>query len=54
MTAFDISPASALSAGLIVYADDLAFHPEINSGILSAYRNGILTSCRMLMTNPYR
>jgi predicted glycoside hydrolase/deacetylase ChbG (UPF0249 family) len=54
MTAFDIPPASALSAGLIVNADDLAIHPDINSGILSAYRNGILTSCTMLMTTPYR
>src|SRR6266508_1933159 len=38
MTAFDISPAGALSAGLIVNADDLAIHPDSNSGILSAYR----------------
>jgi chitin disaccharide deacetylase len=44
----------ALPPGLIVNADDLGIHPHINSGILSAYRNGILTSCTMLMTTAYR
>jgi predicted glycoside hydrolase/deacetylase ChbG (UPF0249 family) len=42
-----------LPPGLIVNADDLGIHPEINTGILSAYRRGILTSCTMLMTTPY-
>jgi predicted glycoside hydrolase/deacetylase ChbG (UPF0249 family) len=39
--------------GLIVNADDLAIHPSINAGIVSAYRNGIVTSATMLMTTPY-
>jgi predicted glycoside hydrolase/deacetylase ChbG (UPF0249 family) len=39
--------------GLIVNADDLGIHPDINAGILSAHRNGILTSCTMLMTTAY-
>lgn len=43
----------ALPPGLIVNADDLGIHPDINAGILSAYRGGILTSCTMLMTTPY-
>jgi chitin disaccharide deacetylase len=47
------STASSLPAGLIVNADDLGIHPDISAGILSAYRNGILTSCTMLMTTPY-
>jgi chitin disaccharide deacetylase len=42
-----------LTPGLIINADDLGIHPSINAGILSAYRNGILTSCTMLMTTPY-
>jgi hypothetical protein len=42
-----------LPPGLIVNADDLGIHPRINAGILSAYRNGILTSCTMLMTTAY-
>jgi chitin disaccharide deacetylase len=42
-----------LPPGLIVNADDLGIHPAINAGILSAYRNGILTSCTMLMTTAY-
>jgi chitin disaccharide deacetylase len=45
--------AGALSPGLIVNADDLGIHPGINAGILSAYRDGILTSCTMLMTTAY-
>ena len=45
--------AGSLPPGLIVNADDLGIHPSINSGILSAYRNGILTSCTMLMTTAY-
>ncbi len=44
---------SAVLPGLIVNADDLGIHPDINAGILSAYRNGILTSCTMLMTTSY-
>jgi chitin disaccharide deacetylase len=42
-----------LPAGLIINADDLAIHPRINAGILSAYRNGVLTSSTMLLTTPY-
>jgi chitin disaccharide deacetylase len=42
-----------LPPGLIVNADDLAIHPSINAGILSAYRSGILSSCTMLMTTSY-
>lgn len=42
-----------LAPGLIVNADDLGIHPNINAGILSAYRNGILTSCTMLMTTEF-
>jgi predicted glycoside hydrolase/deacetylase ChbG (UPF0249 family) len=45
--------AGVLPPGLIVNADDLGIHPSINAGILSAYRNGIVTSCNMLMTTPY-
>ena len=39
--------------GLIVNADDLGIHPSINAGILSAYQNGIFTSCTMLMTTAF-
>ncbi len=46
-------PDNAVFPGLIVNADDLGIHPDINAGILSAYRNGILTSCTMLMTTEY-
>jgi predicted glycoside hydrolase/deacetylase ChbG (UPF0249 family) len=47
------TPGDGLLPGLIVNADDLGIHPSINAGILSAYRQGILTSCTMLMTTPY-
>jgi hypothetical protein len=43
----------AMPPGIIVNADDLGIQPNINAGILSAYRNGVLTSCTMLMTTPY-
>jgi chitin disaccharide deacetylase len=42
-----------LPPGLIINADDLGIHPSINAGILSAYRNGILTSCTMLVTTDF-
>jgi len=45
--------AGKLPPGIIVNADDLGIHPSINAGIHSAYRNGILTSCTMLMTTDY-
>lgn len=45
--------AATLAPGIIVNADDLGIHPNINAGILSAYRNGVLSSCTMLMTTPY-
>lgn len=38
---------------IIVNADDLGIHPSIDAGILSAHRNGILTSCTMLVTTPW-
>lgn len=44
---------NAVLPGLIVNADDLGIHPDINAGILSAYRKGILTSCTMLVTTAY-
>jgi chitin disaccharide deacetylase len=43
----------SLPPGIIINADDLGIHPSINAGILSAYRNGILTSCTMLVTTEY-
>jgi predicted glycoside hydrolase/deacetylase ChbG (UPF0249 family) len=45
--------ASRIAPGLIVNADDLGIHPNINAGILSAYHHGIVTSATMLMTTPY-
>jgi predicted glycoside hydrolase/deacetylase ChbG (UPF0249 family) len=42
-----------LTAGIIINADDLGIHPNINAGILSAYCNGILTSSTMLVTTDY-
>ena len=45
--------SGAMPPGLIINADDLGIHPNINAGILSAYKNGILTSCTMLVTTPY-
>ena len=45
--------ASPVPPGLIVNADDLGIHPRINAGIVSAYRQGILSSCTMLMTTAY-
>src|SRR5208282_155503 len=48
-----VSAAPKMSPGVIVNADDLGIHPNINAGILSAYRNGIVTSATMLMTTPY-
>jgi chitin disaccharide deacetylase len=44
---------NSLPPGFIVNADDLGIHPAISAGILSAYRNGILTSCTMLVTTDY-
>jgi chitin disaccharide deacetylase len=43
----------SLPPGVIINADDLGIHPSINAGILSAYRNGILTSCTMLVTTDF-
>jgi predicted glycoside hydrolase/deacetylase ChbG (UPF0249 family) len=42
-----------LPPGIIINADDLAIHPRINAGIVSAYRNGLLTSATMLVCTPY-
>src|SRR5258708_2296263 len=42
-----------VASGLIINADDLAIHPRINAGIVSAYRSGIVTSTTILMTTPY-
>jgi predicted glycoside hydrolase/deacetylase ChbG (UPF0249 family) len=44
---------NSLPPGVIINADDLGIHPSINAGILSAYRNGILTSCTMLVTTEF-
>ena len=38
---------------LIVNADDLGIHPEIDRGILRAFTDGIVTSTSALMTTPY-
>ncbi len=38
---------------LIVNADDLGIHPEIDRGIVEAYRVGILSSATLLMTAGY-
>lgn len=40
-------------AGLIINADDLGVHPEINRGILEAYRHGVLTSSTLLVTTKH-
>ena len=54
MTSVRVPPSSRrLPPGLIINADDLGIHPSIDAGILSAYREGLLTSCTMLMTTPY-
>jgi predicted glycoside hydrolase/deacetylase ChbG (UPF0249 family) len=45
--------SARIPPGLIVNADDLAIHPHINAGILSAWRAGIVTSATMLMTTPH-
>ena len=42
-----------MAPGIIINADDLGIHPSINAGILSAYRNGILTSSTMLVTTDF-
>ena len=42
-----------LAPGIIINADDLGIHPRINAGIVSAYRNGVLTSATLLVTTPY-
>ncbi|HEV8015576.1 MAG TPA: ChbG/HpnK family deacetylase [Stellaceae bacterium] len=39
--------------GLIVNADDLGIHPQINAGIVDAFASGVLTSATLLMTTPY-
>ena len=42
-----------LLCGLIINADDLGIHPNINAGIASAYQRGILSSCTMLVTTAF-
>lgn len=37
-------------SALIINADDLGVHPEIDRGIMEAYTNGILTSASLLVT----
>jgi chitin disaccharide deacetylase len=39
-----------LKPGLIVNADDFGVHPATNAGILSAFRNGIVTSVSLMVT----
>lgn len=41
-------PASPKKAGLIVTADDYGLHESINRGILSAVRNGVVTSVHVM------
>ncbi len=41
-----------LKPGLIVNADDFGVHPAINAGIMSAHRNGIVSSVSLMMTMP--
>jgi predicted glycoside hydrolase/deacetylase ChbG (UPF0249 family) len=48
-----MAPLQSRSPGLIINADDLGIHPNINAGIISAYRKGTLSSCTMLVTTPY-
>lgn len=48
-----MSASAKIAPGLIVNADDLAIHPDTNAGIVSAYRNGIVSSATMLMTTPF-
>ena len=43
----------ATSGGLIINADDLGIHPQINAGIVEAFERGILTSTTMLLTTPF-
>lgn len=38
---------------LIINADDLGIHPNIDAGIFEAFTNGILTSATLLVTTPY-
>jgi chitin disaccharide deacetylase len=40
-------------ASLIINADDLGIHPDINRGIVEAFRFGILTSSSFMVTTPY-
>jgi len=40
-------------ARLIINADDLGIHPEIDRGIIDAFRSGLLTSATLLVTTPY-
>lgn len=37
---------------LIVNADDFGFSEGVNRGIVEAYKNGIVTSCSVMMTMP--
>ena len=48
-----IASVGQMPPGLIINADDLGIHPNINAGIHSAYENGLLSSCTMLLTTPY-
>ena len=44
----------ALKPGLIVNADDFGVDPATNAGILSAYKNGIVSSVSLMVTMPRR
>ena len=48
-----MSRGESTRPALIINADDLGIHPDIDAGILSAYRSGILTSATMLTTTAY-
>lgn len=49
----ELSSHGTLPPGVIVNADDLAIHPDISAGIMSAYRHGIVSSTSLLVTTPY-
>ncbi|MGA9524404.1 MAG: ChbG/HpnK family deacetylase, partial [Myxococcaceae bacterium] len=45
--------AAARGIRLVVNADDLGLHPDIDAGILRAHREGILTSASVLVKGTH-
>jgi chitin disaccharide deacetylase len=43
---------AARATRLVVNADDLGLHPDIDAGILRAHREGVVTSATVLATGP--